>query len=318
MIHLRRLSLMGCGLLAVGLVLVGLSVEAVDHAEVSRAQRALPGALARPLALPATAAEHHAAQARAHWREARAYATAGAHARGALSLEETAALGPTAQIHGAASLAWLAADQGERAARHAQLAARLAPADTALAGHADRMVDLALLHRFRPATRIGGALGLLALLAAVAHVLAARRDRRRLERFLDAVSVRLRFSVDGESVGPPLELARGAASLTLDVFLGGRYGIAAPRRPRRAPTLHVTFSHAASNRTLRLRPMKHVRDSAVRIRVREETLARLLERPGRWRVHVRLGPRQVASATADVIDRPALRAARSPRTAALA
>jgi hypothetical protein len=136
-----------------------------------------------------------------------------------------------------------------------------------------------------------------------------------MQRFLDSVSGRLRFHVDGEPAPTPLRLAQDTASLTADVFLTGRYGMACPRRPRRGPTLHVACSHAGSNQSLRLRPVRGVTESAVRIHLRDETLQRLLAQPGRWRVHARLGPRVVATATADVLPVRAPSNARSRRGA---
>ena len=52
----RRLVVLVSGLVAVGLVLGGLSVEALTRTQVTRAQRALPGALARAV-LPEDADE---------------------------------------------------------------------------------------------------------------------------------------------------------------------------------------------------------------------------------------------------------------------
>jgi hypothetical protein len=102
-------------------------------------------------------------------------------------------------------------------------------------------------------------------------------------------------------------LGRQTEALSVDLFLSGRYGMACPRRPGRSPTLHLTFSHAGSSQSVRLRPIRRVCDSAVRVPVRNETLRRILATEGRWRLHARLANRPVA--TADLIveraDRPA-------------
>jgi hypothetical protein len=291
----RRLSLAVFGLGAAGFVLGCLSVEVVTRANVARAQRALPGALARLGAAPDLSEAD-----RRTLREAQAFTRDRAFARVAQTLE-TRPGGATAALHTALQQAWLAADEGAAAAQNAQFAARIAPEDADLAREADRMVDLALAYRVRPAARIGAGLSALALLVLGILGYAARRRRRALESYLDSVSGRLRFSVDGAPAPYPLRLGPGIEALTLDVFLSGRYGMACPRRPARGPTMHVSCSHAGANETLRLRPVRHVCDSAVRVHMQDHTLRRLLARPGRWRIHVRLGDRIVANATLDVL-----------------
>lgn len=291
MTTLRGLPTVLIGLLAAGLVLAGLSVEAFTRSETTRAERALRGALARPVVGEDAETEILDAVAGAR-RDARRRRTA----RAAERLEALAGEHPAPQTHGLAALALQAADRGVPAARHAQLAARLAPDDAPRQAAAEHAVDVALAYRARPWTRVAGGVGGLLLLVLVLRTLHRHRARRHLRRFLDDVTGRIAFTVDGEPMGSTARLRPGTESLTIDVFLRGRYGMACPPRPARAPTLHVSLSHAGTSRTLRLRPLRHARDSAVRIPVRPETLRRVLDVPGRWRVHARLGPRPIATA----------------------
>ncbi len=292
---IRRLSLTVGGFVAAGLVLGCLSVEALTRTNVARAKRALPGALA-PLFESADMADHDAAL-----REAQRLARSGRYDRVPQVLHKTD-VPVTPELHTAFKHAWMAKDDGVEAAHHAQLAARLAPTDEALAKEADRMVDIALAYRMRWGLRAAGAGSTLVLLLLGAYALSSARRRKHMRSFLDSVSGKLRFSVDGEPVSYPLRLGQQTESLTLDVFLSGRYGMACPRRPRRGPTMHVSCSHAGANETLRLTPVRHVCDSAVRIHMRDSTLRRLLARPGRWRIHVKLGDRIVGQATLDVLE----------------
>ena len=276
------------GLVVVCFVAGGLSVEALTHAGVSRAERALPVALGRAV-LPETAGE----AAASHLAAARRHARGHRFGRSAAELEQIVAETPTAELHAATAWAWMAADRGGSAARHAQLAARLAPEDAAVLGLAERAVDVAVAYKLRPFTRPAGLFGAILLLIALTATFARRRERRQRERFLASISARVHLWADGEQLRHPLRIPASTERLTLDVFLSGRYGMAAPRRPANAPTLHLAFSSPGSNQTIRMRPIKEVTDNAIRVPVSDETLARLLRRPGGWRLHVRLGERPV-------------------------
>jgi len=286
--HLGRVV---CGLVVVGLVVGALSVEVVTRSEVSRARRVLPDALTR-VAAPddaGRAAAESLAAARRHLR-------LGAPARVAHDLEAIVADHPTAALHHVTSLAYYAAGDDQAAGHHAQLAARLAPQDADLAAAATRAVNVALAWRARSITRPLGLLAALALVALVLSAGARAHQRRRFEDYLDAVRGRVVFLADGEAFPSAVTLDGRTEALALDVFLHGRHGLACPRRPRRRPTLHVAFSHAASSTTLRLRPLRKLTDTAVRLPLRRETLGAILAKDGRWRLHVRLGPRTIAHA----------------------
>jgi hypothetical protein len=80
----------------------------------------------------------------------------------------------------------------------------------------------------------------------------------------------------------------------LDVFLSppppGRLGRHA------GPTLSLVLSHGQDSRTVRLTPVKDVRQEAVRVRLSEKTLEEVLAHPGRWRVNAALDGRSLAQA----------------------
>ena len=50
-----------------------------------------------------------------------------------------------------------------------------------------------------------------------------------------------------------------------------------------------------SSQTIRQRAIKDVRDSAVRVKVQPDTLRRVLDQPGAWRLHARLGDRPLVT-----------------------
>jgi hypothetical protein len=56
------------------------------------------------------------------------------------------------------------------------------------------------------------------------------------------------------------------------------------------------LSHGQDSRTVRLTPVKDVRQDAVRVRLSEPTLREVLAHPGRWRVNVALDGRPLAQA----------------------
>lgn len=287
-VRTRRFGRVLIGLVVVCFVAGGLSVEALTHAGVSRAERGLPVALARAVA-PDTAGE----AAASHLAAARRHAARRQPARAAVELERVLEETPTHELHTAAAYAWMAADRGEAAARHAQLAARLAPEDARAAALAERAVDLALAYRLRPFSRPVGLFGAMLLLVAVTGAWAGRRRRQARERFLASISARVHMWADGEQLRHPFTIREDTERLTLDVFLSGRHGMAYPRRPITAPSLHLAFSSPGSNQTIRLRPLKDVTGTAIRVPITDETLERLLARPGGWRLHLRLDERPI-------------------------
>ncbi len=296
-VRTRHLGRVVIGLVVVSFVAGGLSVEAITHAGVSRAERALPGALARAVA-PETVGEAAARELAA----ARRHARRGRPLESARSLETILAEAPTHELHTAAAYAFMAADRGTEAARHAQLAARLAPEEASSLALAERTVDLALAHRLRPLSRPAGVFGALLLLGTMAGAFARRRERKHLERFLSGIRARVSLWADGNQLRHPLAIPAGTERLTLDVFLRGQHGMACPRPPAHAPSLHLAFSSPGSNQTIRLRPVKELAGEAVRVPVSEETLGKLQARPGPWRLHVRLGDRPVLAVPVTVQD----------------
>ena len=291
------------GFVAVGLVFGGLSVEVITGSQVSRAQRALPGALAR--AVP-TLAREQALEAQPESEEAAAAATrqlvaARRHAdrhdfrNAAEALEVVTQEHPTAMFHALAGQARLAAGDGMGAGRHAQLASRLDPENTKLVAAAERALDLAVAWSARPVSRPLGIAGAMVMLFFFASAWRRGRERRRQEAFVDNVSARVRLWADGEAVHGAPVLAAETESLVIDVFLSGRYGMACPKRPTEGPTLYLAWSNATSSQTIRQRAIRDVRDTAIRVAVKPETLSRLLEQPGAWRLHARLGDRPLTS-----------------------
>ena len=299
----RSLASWLIGFVAVGLVFGGLSVEVITGSQVSRAQRALPGALAR--AVPTLVRENEAsadlASKEAGAAAARQLVAARRHAdsrhfeKAAEALEVVTAENPSAIFHALAGKARLAAGDGMAAGRHAQLATRLAPEDTELAQAAEQAVDLAVAWSLRPVSRPLLGAGAFVLLVFVMRGWRRGRERRKQDRFLDSLSARMRLWVDGEPARHTAVLPADAESVIIDLFLSGRYGMACPKRPQQGPTLHLAWSNATSSQTIRQRAIKDVRDTAVRIAVKPETLDRLLSQPGAWRLHARLGDRPIAS-----------------------
>ncbi len=212
-------------------------------------------------------------------------------------LGDAAAKAPSAEAHDLASLAALAAGRFDDAARDAALAARLVPGDAVRAARTDHLLDLAMMARVWPALRVGTLLGLITLL--VLGVRARRRAlvRRRLASWIHGVRADLAPRVDGRTAAGPALVMPGDA-LSLDLFFRAKGRPARPPAP--GPTLLLVLSHAASSRSIRLTPRRGIRQDAVRTRVREATLGRLLERPGRWRAQALLDGRLVAEAPLEV------------------
>jgi len=150
----------------------------------------------------------------------------------------------------------------------------------------------------REASRpIGGvAAGLLVLAGVAALVRAGRARRRRV--WLSQVRLRVLATADGQPApaGGDLALSPTARDVRLDVFLDGA---AAPSR-RCGPTLSVALSHAREGRTLRLRPVKDLRQDAVRLQLSPESLAGLRRHPGRWKASVSLDGRPMAETNLQV------------------
>jgi hypothetical protein len=317
----RSLASWMIGFVAVGLVFGGLSVEVLTGAQVSRAQRALPGALARAVPTMAHAdhgsealvAEDGAAAATRQLVAARRHADTQAFAKSAQDLEVVLEENPTALFHQLAAQARLAAGDGMAAGRHAQLAARLAPEDATLARAADDAVDLAVAWSIRPVSRPLGIFGATLLFFFLAAGWRRARERRRREAFLDEVTGRMRLWVDGEPAQSGAVLPAHAESLLIDVFLSGRYGLRCPKRPQQGPTLHLAWSNASSSQTIRQRAVPDVHDTAIRVAVKPDTLQKLLARPGPWRLHARLGDRPLASLPVTVAPPRPQALAREPR-----
>jgi hypothetical protein len=278
----------GLGLIAAAAVSAAVAVEAVLHQEAAGARRDLPAAL-RGARLPEAAPKE--AQADLD----RALSARPARALG-VALEELSARWPHASLHAAASDAFLAASDPVAAGRSALLAARLSPGDEQRAERAERRLDLATLGRLRPTLRVSGAAGGLVLaLFGVGLALAAAR-RRRLERYVDGLMGTLRVDLDGEPTPGSPRLSPHHERVNVDLFLTGRLGMARPRAPSPGPTLRLRASHETASRTLRLTPVPDVHASAVRVRIKPETLAQLRQAPGRWRLHAQLGERHIAAA----------------------
>lgn len=290
---MRRRGLGALTLVLAGTVAAAALSGAVLEADRSAARTGLGAALGAlapaPDAPPARAAA---------WVRARA-----AHAAGDLealteALAGLAAAAPGPQVHAALSLARRAAGDAAGGARHALLAARLAPDDPGATRRADAALDRATLARvWGPLEAAGWAAG--GLLAALAlRAAARRRRRRRLERYAEQVSGELRPCVDG--VAGALRLEPWHEQAALDLFLKGRLGLARPRPPRRAPPLKLRLSHAGAGRTVRLAERPALGSGAARVRLGPGALAALRAHPGTWRAAAVVADRVVACCTLEV------------------
>lgn len=292
---------LACGAALVG----GLALETTLAHATTKARATLPETLAR--APHETGGEvDDGALLEDATRLARRRDYAGAAAILAIRTENT----PSSASHSLAARGAAAAGRFDEAARHAAFAARLAPADDGAVEVAQHQVDLTLLHRVRPATRVLAGVGAVLLFAVLWGARRRARRGRRLAAWLDGLESRMTVLVDGQRMsGDRTFVVRpDAASVAVDLFL--RAGGACRRPPRPGPTLSLVLSHAASNLTLRLTPRRDVRDDAVRIRFRDETLARLLARAGTWRLVARLDGQRVGEASIEVAPRAPERAAR--------
>ena len=154
-------------------------------------------------------------------------------------------------------------------------------------------MDAALLARSaRRLASLGGARAALVLLGLALGAARRRHRKRHLDRWLDGVRGDLSVSVDGRRETGSTLLPADARKVSVDVFLRAKPG--QPRPPGPGPTLVLVLSQNASNTTLRLTPVRDVRGDAVRTRLKDDTLARVLARPGTWRLEARLDGRAVA------------------------
>ncbi len=210
----------------------------------------------------------------------------------------------TPSSHRLASEAALAAADYRSAARHAALARRLEPTAEAPDTKTAEAVDLALLARLRPIVRFFGAASGVGLVLLLARSLKRRRYRRDLARWLQTLGGRVVCRVDGEAIpeGKAAPLGPRTSNLTVDVFLD-QYD-PYRRRPRPGPTLAVVLSQGASNRSIRLTPHHDVQGDAVRIPVKDATLARILECPGSWRLQATVDGNLVGEARLAVAPPP--------------
>lgn len=277
------------------LIFGGLALEIHIRGKESRARVSLGGALGR-VNLPNTAGE----QVREHLAEARTLVRYEDHSAAATLLDRISTQVPHSSTHVPAALANRAAGRGDAATRHWQLAARLAPADPELQRRADRALTTALFDQMRPYGRGAAGAGAATLIFLLGVGLLRRRQARRMRRYLDGLSARVHMTVDDRPSTSAALLDAHDDGLLVDVFLKGRYGIRSVAAPKRGPTLHVTLSNAAANRTIRLTPIRDIRHDAVRVLVKPATLRRLRAHPGRWRLLATLGDRRVALATLTV------------------
>ncbi len=296
MISRRSIAARWLTLPALLLLFGGLVVEIHIRGKEARARESLGGALGRAT-LPITAGEH----VREMFEEARALVRSQDPSAALTLLDRIATQAPHSTTHELAALAYRAAGHGDAATRHMQFAARLAPDDKRLATQAERSLDLALFDRARPYARVAitgcGALLFVFLLGGLGR----RRRDGRMRKYLDNVSARLKLVVDDRGAADAGIFAPEDETLIIDLFLKGRYGIRPNSPPRRGPTLHLACSNATSNRTVRITPVRNVRNDAVRVHVKPETLRRLRAHPGRWRIQATLGDRRVAIAELTVL-----------------
>ena len=282
----RRFRLKWLAIPALLALVAGIAVEAGTRSLSRRAYRQLRDTQAEAQRTPDLSAE-----ARGALKPVR-------HARrlheAAGQLDALARNEPSEIAHRAAAQAWLRAGEGVKAARHLQLAARLAPDDPRAQARAEDGVSIALLFQARPYTRPVGAVGGVLLALMGLSGLGARARKRRLRKYVDSLRADVRMKVDGERKRKPV-VGPHAEKATIDLFLKGRYGMCCPRLRRQRPPIHVSFSNAEASRTVRLTPVRESGD-AIRIHVRPDTLDLLRAAPGAWRMHVRMNDRTLALA----------------------
>ena len=282
---LRRIA-MGLALLA---VVGGLALEIHIRGKTDRARASLGGALGRA-DLPITAGD----KLQQWTSSAHHLARCGDTGAAAALLERIANQAPAPSTYRLAGLAARATGDLERAAQHAEWAARLAPTDAALRKEADAALDLALIGKAQPAARVVGGAGLaLVLLSTVTGLVAGRRRRRRTQQ-VQGVRGRLLVHVDGEPQGLHPVLEPGTRTVTFDAHLSGVPTSLPIGRGRHQERLRIVCSSSTASRTLRLRPFETVRGAAARLTASPQSVRTLLAHPGTWRAQLLLGERRIA------------------------
>lgn len=274
---------------AIVLLLAGLTLEIALAHETLAARATLRNAVARAAPLSESeGAPHDDADLLRAVRDALVRQEFDAPAQMLAARAEAVQTPETRRL---ASLAAAATGAFGDAARQAELAARLAPGNVDTRVAAEDAVDAALLGRMRTPTRLVGGAALLFLVVAAVRGARRRRERQLLERWLDGIAGRMSISVDGRRGPEGSTVPADTNAISVDVFLRAKN---AHRPPGPGPTMALVLSHASSNTTLRLTPVRDVRGDAVRTRLKDGTLARVLERPGTWRIQARLDGRALA------------------------
>lgn len=279
--------------IATGLILLtvvgGLALEIHIRGKTDRARVSLGGALGKA-DLPITAGD----KIQQWTSSAHHLARCGDTGAAAALLERIANQAPAPSTYRLAALAARASGDHERAAHHAEWAARLAPTDAALRADAGDALDLAVLGKLQPAVRVVGGLGLVFLLFAWSTALVRGKRRRVQAEQISRVRGNLLASVDGQvPTGRPL-LEPGARTLTLDAHLQGLAASLPIGRGRHEQRLRIVCSSSTASRSLRLTPFEKVRGAAARMTVSEASLRTLLAHPGVWRAQLLLGERRLA------------------------
>ncbi len=279
--------------IATGLVLLtvvgGLALEIHIRGKTDRARASLGGALGKA-DLPITAGDNIQ-----QWTSsAHHLARCGDTGAAAALLERIANQAPAPSTYRLAALGARATGDLERAAHHAEWAARLAPADRALRADADDALDLAVVGKLQPTTRVVGGLGLVYLLFLGGTTVVGRRRRRRRAAQMSGVRGSLLASVDSELPTAHPVLEEGARSLTFDAHLRGLPTSLPIGRGRRDERLRIVCSSSTASRSLRLRPFETVRGAAGRMAISPASLATMQAHPGTWRAQLLLGERRLA------------------------
>jgi hypothetical protein len=233
----------------------------------------------------------------------------GHDASAAHALMQHAEKHPSAHAWHLASLALTWDGERERAAaRAASRAARLSPADSALARAEDAAIDALTWAEIREVSRPAGAVAGGVVVLGLLGWLGRRAHARYRCRWIDGLRARVVAAADGQpaTTGSDLAVVPGTQSLAFDVFLDG----AGPLPARHGPTLSVVLSHRQDSRTIRLTPVKDVRQDALRVRLSETSLGEVLAHAGPWRVSVALDGKHVGETGLLVLGRQAARLTR--------
>ena len=212
---------------------------------------------------------------------------------------------PDASLHHLTATAHRARGQLDAAAAHAEFAARLDTENVMLQRASTSALDLALLGRVQPLTRVLGSLAALVLTWLGVNLRLRRAQARRRARWLADLRGTLACVADGQPLANGSPLSPRAERLDLDIFLLGPGGVPRPAPRGSEPSLHISCSHASSGTTLRLRRVSDFRGGAVRVPIRPETLARLRKRAGRWRIQALVDGHRVALTDLHVTPEPA-------------